>query len=79
MDNIRRPVKLFLIMDRLIVSNDEPFDFQKESLHVELDLVSDQWHFDYYATPFKEREFVRRYPAEQGIEKLDNFIKMIRW
>lgn len=29
--------------------------------------------------PFQTPEFVRVYDAEKGIEKFDNFIKMIQW
>jgi hypothetical protein len=38
-----------------------------------------KWYFEYYAQPFKAPEFKRTYLADEGIEKLDSFIKMIKW
>gem|GEM_PF-984281 len=66
-------------MDKLVVSNDELIDPYKEALHVHFDLFSGKWHFSYFAVPFKPAEFERYYPAEVGIEKFDQFLKMIRW
>lgn len=66
-------------MNKLVVSNDDPIDYRKDSIHITIDLNKNVWHFEYCAIPFKEPEFVRTYSADKGIEKFDNFVKMIRW
>lgn len=66
-------------MDKLVISIYDPLDYQKESLHIQFDLVTKKWHFEYQAMPFQKPEFVRTYNEEKGIEKFDNFIKMINW
>lgn len=66
-------------MDKLVVSIYDPIDYRKEALHINFDIYNDKWHFYYFAMPFQDPEFVRTYPADKGIEKFDNFIKMIRW
>ncbi len=65
--------------DKLIISIYNPIEWNRESLHVNFDTEKDEWHFVYYATPFLQPEFVRTYPFEKGIEKFDQFIKMINW
>ena len=64
---------------KLVVSIYESIEFNRETLHITFDLSSQMWHFAYYALPFDKPEFERQYPLEQGIEKFDNFIEMIRW
>jgi len=66
-------------MDKLVLSTDERMDPFKEALHITFDLNSNEWHFNYFALPFKDPEFVRIYSVEKGIEKFDNFVKMIGW
>ena len=66
-------------MDKLVVSIYETIDPRKETLHIKYDLNTYQWHFQYFAKPFEEAEFVRTYPGDKGIEKFDNFVEMIRW
>ena len=66
-------------MDKLVVSIYDPLDYRKESLHITFDLFDKKWKFLYYAKPFGEAEFVRTYDEDKGIEKFDNFIKMIKW
>jgi hypothetical protein len=66
-------------MDKLVVSIYDPIDYRKEALHITFDLWNRKWHFEYIAMPFQEPEFVRTYDEEKGIEKFDNFIKMIKW
>jgi hypothetical protein len=69
----------FTSMDKLVVSIYDPLNYTKESLHITFDSVNRKWHFEYYAQPFADPEFVRIYDEEKGIEKFDNFIKMIKW
>lgn len=69
----------FTSMDKLVISIYESVDIFVEALHITFDIQSDKWHFEYYAQPFKDPEFVRTYSADKGIEKFDNFIKMIKW
>jgi hypothetical protein len=66
-------------LDKLILSIYDPIALTKESLHITFDRINKTWSFKYYAVPFKGVEFERTYPETKGIEKLDNFIKMIRW
>ncbi|MDP5082556.1 MAG: hypothetical protein NWP87_07875 [Winogradskyella sp.] len=66
-------------MDKLVVSIYDPIDYRKEALHITFDLWSRKWRFEYIAMPFQEPEFIRTYDEEKGIEKFDNFIKMIKW
>ena len=66
-------------MDKLIVSIYDQIHTFVETLHITFDIQSDQWNFKYYARPFQNLEFVRKYSADKGIEKFDNFIKMINW
>ena len=66
-------------MDKLVVSIYDPIDYRKEALHINFDLFNEKWHFNYYAIPFQDPEFVRTYSADKGIEKFDSFIKMIKW
>lgn len=66
-------------MDKLVISIYENIDYQKEALHITFNLKSNEWNFKYFAVPFKDPEFERVYPGEMGIEKFDNFLRMIRW
>ena len=66
-------------MDKLVVSIYDPLDYRRESLHITFDLVDRKWHFVYYAKPFADAEFIKIYNEDKGIEKFDNFIKMIGW
>jgi hypothetical protein len=66
-------------MDKLVISIYDPIDFWKEALHITFDLLNRKWNFEYKAMPFQDPEFVRTYNEEEGIEKFDNFIKMIKW
>lgn len=66
-------------MDKLVVSNDQRIDPFKDALHIRFDLASQQWHFSYFAVPFRPAEFERFYPPDTGIEKFNQFLKWIRW
>lgn len=69
----------FTSVDVLIVSIYENIEKYREALHVRFDPTRKEWHFKYHAVMFKDPEFERTYPAEKGIEKFDQFVKMIRW
>jgi hypothetical protein len=66
-------------LDDLLISVYEDIELQKETLHISFDRNKSEWHFDYYAVPFKAPEFSRIYSEDKGIEKLDSFIEMIGW
>jgi hypothetical protein len=66
-------------MYTLVISVYDNIDPRKETLHIIFDLNSNEWHFKYFAVPFKDPEFVRTYPVEIGIDKFDNFLKMTDW
>jgi hypothetical protein len=69
----------FTSMYKLVVSIYDRIDTFVETLHITFDIEADKWHFEYFARPFKDAEFIRTYSADKGIEKFDNFIKMIKW
>ena len=73
--------RLFAItsLDKLVISIYEVIDFHKEALHISFDRENLQWHFDYYAVPYKPPEFAKIYAEDKAIEKLDNFIRIIGW
>lgn len=66
-------------MDKLVLSIYDPIDTFVEALHISFDIQNRNWHFAYFAQPFKDPEFERIYSADKGIEKFDNFIRMIKW
>ena len=66
-------------LDTLIISADEDIERRKDTLHIDFERETQKWKFQYFAQPYKEPEFVRQYEAELGVDKFDNFIKMIGW
>jgi hypothetical protein len=69
-------------LDRLIISNNNEIDFDKESLHVKFDRQNQKWLFKYFGGQLKNHnqpEFEKTYKLNEGKEKLINFIKMINW
>lgn len=66
-------------MTKLVVGISDPIEWNREALHIEFNIEKDQWHFYYYAMPYREPEFVRYYPKEKGIEKFEYFIKIMGW
>jgi hypothetical protein len=66
-------------LDRLIISIDDNIDRYKDALHIRYDMAANLWRFEYFAKPFQDAEFVRTYPSDIGIEKFDNFIRLIGW
>ena len=66
-------------MDKLVVSIYDPVDYRKESLHITFNLFKSEWKFEYIAMPFDNPNFIRTYDEQLGIEKLEKFIKMIKW
>ena len=69
----------FTSMDKLVISIYEQIETFREALHITFDASNNKWEFKYYSIPFQEPKFVRTYSAEKGVEKFDNFIKMINW
>jgi hypothetical protein len=66
-------------LDKLIVSIYDPIEWDREALHIEFDRHNDNWIFKYYSRPNEKPEFERKYKADLGIEKFDNFVSMIKW
>ena len=66
-------------MDKLVVGIYNPMEWNREALHIEFDVQGQKWLFKYYPKPNEPAEFERQYSAEKGIEKFDNFIKIINW
>ena len=70
-------------LDTLKLSNYEPLE-ESEVLCIHFDRQNQLFCFDYSATDYKlydqeQPEFHRKYPAESGIEKFDQFLRWIRW
>jgi len=66
-------------LDWLIISIDDDIVRHKDALQIKYDLEANLWRFEYFAKPFHDAEFVRTYHRDKGIEKFDNFIKLIGW
>lgn len=66
-------------LDELFISNDSDIQYQKEVLKISFDRSLQKWSFEYYAKAYHDPEFVRTYDADLGIEKLENFIRIIGW
>ena len=66
-------------MRTLIVSGNNPIEFDRETLRIDYHSRENEWQFSYVSKPFKLAEFTRRYAGPLGIEKFDNFVRMIRW
>jgi hypothetical protein len=67
------------MLDKLIVSIYDPIEWDREALHIEFDRHNNNWIFKYYSRPNEKPEFERKYNADLGIEKFDNFVSMIKW
>jgi hypothetical protein len=66
----------------LVISLYDQIEPHRESLHIrrEINGVGGYyWELSYYARPDLESEFVRQYPAGTLCEKLDAFLRYIRW
>jgi len=66
-------------IDKLVVGIYDPMEWNREALHIEFDGPTQKWFFKYYPKPQEPVEFERKYPAAKGIEKFENFIKMLKW
>lgn len=69
----------FTSVQTLIIGIYDPLEWDRETLHIELDPYNRFWKFKYYSQPFSKAEYVQKYPLKQGIEKLNTFIKIIKW
>ena len=66
-------------LDNLVIGIYDPMEPDRETLHVKYDNQLQQWLFKYYPKPFEPVEWEKQYPVDKGVEKFDNFIKMIKW
>ncbi len=69
----------FTSMNKLVIGIYNPMEWNREALHIEFDIEAQKWWFKYYPKPNESVEFEKTYPADKGIEKFDNFIKLIKW
>lgn len=69
----------FTSVDKLVVGIYDPMERDREALHIEFDRQNQKWYFKYLSKPNVGSEFERLYDAEKGIEKFDNFIRIMRW
>ena len=66
-------------LDKLIVGIYDPLEPHRETLHIKFDGNTQKWLFEYYPKPFEPVEFQREYSFDKGIEKLEGFLKLIKW
>lgn len=66
-------------LDMLVISIYNPIEFGRETLRIKFNPDLQQWHFSYSPKPFEPAEFERHYHPDKGIEKFDNFIRMMKW
>jgi hypothetical protein len=66
-------------MHKLVIGIYPEIEWNREALHIEFDINTRKWYFRYYAKPFEPIEMERSYNENAGIEKLDQFIRFIRW
>lgn len=66
-------------MDKLVVSIYEKIEYNREALHISYSDQNKEWTFEYYEKPFTENKFLRHYSADNGIEKFESFIQLIKW
>ena len=66
-------------MDKLVVGIYDPIEWNREALHIEFEVHEQKWWFKYHPKPNEPIEFERQYPANNGIEKFDQFIEMLKW
>ncbi|TFF35204.1 hypothetical protein [Mucilaginibacter psychrotolerans] len=66
-------------LDTLATSIYNPIEFGRETLRIKFNRHLQQWHFSYSPKQFEPAEFDRTYAADKGIEKFDNFIRMMKW
>jgi hypothetical protein len=69
----------FTSMDKLIVGIYDPMEWNREALHIKFDGQTQEWFFKYHPKPNEPVEFERHYSEDKGVEKFDNFIKMLKW
>ena len=69
----------FTSMDKLVVGIYDPMEWNREAIHIAFDGQSQKWFFKYHPKPNEPLEFERQYPADKGIEKFDNLIKILKW
>jgi hypothetical protein len=65
----------------LVISLYDQIEPHRETLHIrwEPTKIADRWELIYYARPDLDAEFIRRYPAGALQEKVDAFLRNIRW
>ncbi|MFL5789448.1 MAG: hypothetical protein ACJ748_15415 [Flavisolibacter sp.] len=66
-------------LDKLILSKYNPIDVHKEALHINFDPITNKWHFQHYSAPLNDPDFDHKYELHKGIEKFQEFVKMIKW
>ena len=67
----------FTSLDDLYLSNYTPMEWKRDMLRIHFDRANHEWLFEYYSQPMVKPQFVRTYPADQGITKFDEFLKKI--
>lgn len=66
-------------LDKLIISIYDPIEWNREALHIEFDRNNQSWHFKYRSRSDVKPELEKQYGADEGLEKFDKFISMVKW
>ena len=79
--NIKLSERLFAFtsLHKLVIGIYDPVEVNREALHIEYNMNSEEWSFEYKSFPYKPSTFNRTYPKSSGIDKFDQFIKAIKW
>ena len=78
-ENLSERLFAYTSVHKLVVGIYEEIEWNREALHIEYDIAEKKWFFLYHSKPNQPIEFERCYDAELGIEKFDQFIKLIKW
>ncbi|MEZ2335499.1 hypothetical protein AB6735_07675 [Mucilaginibacter sp. RCC_168] len=69
----------FTSMHKLVISIYDPLEWDRETLHIELDIPSKKVHFVYCPKPFEPSEAVRSYPEEDIIPRFSRYMSHLKW
>lgn len=67
------------MLSDLLVSIHNPMEINTETLRIQFDSRKGRWQFTYHSKPDEKVGFERKYDAELGIEKFDQFMEWIKW
>jgi len=78
-NDLSKKLFAFTSLDKLIITIYNPAEFNRESLHIQYDMVRKLYIFKYYPLPYEPVEFERSYPGEVLLEKFQNLLGYLKW